>query len=77
MPKTSLHVVLDPDGGWSVMKGGSTHATKRFDTQKEAIRYGRKVSKAKGSEFYVHDRDGMIRSKDSYGNDPHPPKDKR
>ncbi len=77
MPKSSQHVVLHPDGGWSVKKGGAIHATRRFATQKEAIVYGRKISKAQGSELYVHGRDGMIRSKDSYGNDPNPPKDER
>jgi hypothetical protein len=77
MAKTSLHVVLDPDGGWSVVKGGSTHATRRFDTKKEAVSYGRKVSKAEGSEFYVHDSDGMIRSKVSYRSAPLHQKDER
>jgi hypothetical protein len=60
-----------------VRKGGSIHATKRFETKKEAIDFGRKISKAQGAELYVHGRDGMIRSKDSYGNDPNPPKDRR
>ena len=60
-----------------MVKGGATHATKRFVTQREAILYGRKISKAQGTEFYVHGRDGMVRSRDSYGNDPNPPKDKR
>lgn len=76
MAKSSQHVVRHPDGGWSVKKGGSTHATKRFDTQKEAITYGRKISKAHGSELYVHGRDGLILSKNSYGNGANPPKDK-
>ncbi len=69
MARNSQHVVLHPNGGWSVKKGGSTRATKRFDTQRKAITYGRKISKAQGAEFYVHDRNGMIRSKDSYGNE--------
>jgi hypothetical protein len=75
MSKSSQHVVPHPDGGWSVKRGGATHATKRFETQREAISYGRKISKVQGSELYVHGRDGMIRSKDSYGSDPAPPKD--
>jgi hypothetical protein len=66
MSKNSQHVIPHPDGGWSVKKGGATRATRRFETQKEAIRYGRKISKVQGSELYVHGRDGMVRSKDSY-----------
>ncbi|HEY2290538.1 MAG TPA: DUF2188 domain-containing protein [Thermoanaerobaculia bacterium] len=75
MAKSSQHVVPHPDGGWSVKKGGAIHVTRRFDTQREAIRYGRKVSKNQGAELYIHGRDGMVRSKDSFGNDPHPPKE--
>lgn len=77
MAKTSQHVISHPDGGWSVMKGGSTRVTRRFDTQKEAISYARRISKAHGSELYVHGLDGLVRSRDSYGNDPYPPQDKR
>jgi hypothetical protein len=75
MAKSTQHVVPHPDGGWTVKKGGSAHATRRFDTQREAISYGRKVSKNQGTELYIHGRDGMVRSKDSFGSDPHPPKE--
>jgi hypothetical protein len=75
MPKKTQHVVPHSDGGWSVKKGGASHATKVFDTQREAISYGRRVSKNQGAELYIHRRDGMVRQKDSYGHDPHPPKD--
>ncbi len=77
MAKNTQHVIPRLGGGWSVLKGGATRATKRFDTQREAITYARKISKAQGSELYVHGRDGLIRSKDSYGNDPLSPRDKR
>lgn len=74
---TSQHVVKNSGGGWAVKKGGSTKATKIFSTQKEAITNGREIAKNQQAEFYVHGRDGRIRKKDSYGNDPMPPKDKR
>lgn len=76
MTRNTQHVVKNPKGGWSVKKGGALRATKTFDTQKEAISYARELSKNQGSELYVHKRDGTIQSKDSYGNDPHPPMDK-
>lgn len=76
MSKKSQHVVKDGDG-WAVKKGGGAgKATKHFDTQKEAIEYGRKIAQNQKAEFYVHGKDGKIREKDSYGNDPCPPKDK-
>jgi len=77
MSKKSQHVVKGSKGGWAVKKGGSERASKTFDTQQEAIDYGRQVAKNQKAEFYVHGRDGRIRSKDSYGNDPCPPKDKK
>ncbi len=77
MKKNTQHVVRGSDGGWSLKKGGSSKATKQFNSQKEAIDYGRNVAKNQNAEFYVHGRDGRIREKDSYGNDPFPPRDKK
>jgi hypothetical protein len=77
MTKKSQHVVRSTSGGWDVKKGGASRASKHFDTQQEAINYGREVAKNQKAEFYVHGRDGRIREKDSYGKDPLPPKDKK
>lgn len=77
MTKRSQHVVKNPDGGWSVKKGGSTKATKVHRTQEDAIEHGRSIAKNQKAEFYIHGRDGKIREKDSYGRDPNPPRDKR
>ncbi len=77
MARKTLHVVKSPAGGWALKKGGSTRATKIYGTQKVAIVRGREIAKNEKAEFYIHGRDGKIREKDSYGNDPHPPKDKR
>ena len=38
--------------------------------------YTKKIAKNQESELYIQDSKGKIRSKDSYGNDPCPPKDK-
>lgn len=77
MAKKSQHVVKRKDGDWAVKKGGSSRATKVYKTQKEAIVEGRKIAKKQKAEFYIHGRDGKIREKDSYGNDPLPPRDKK
>ena len=77
MATTSQHVVKDADGGWAVKKGGSSRASKHFDTQNEAIVWGRNVAKNQHAEFYIHGKDGRIREKDSYENDPMPPRDKK
>ena len=77
MTRNSKHVVPSPDGGWSVRAAGAVRASRRFDTQDEAIQYGRDLAKRNHAEFYIHDRNGMIREKRSYGNDPFPPRNKR
>ena len=60
---------------WAVIGAGNEKHTKIVDTQKEAIDIARGIAKNKQSEVVIHKRDGTIRDKDSYGNDPHPPKD--
>lgn len=77
MAKKTQHVVKNSSGGWAVKKGGSSRATKVYSTQKEAIDHARTIAKTQKAEFYIHGRDGRIREKDSYGKDPHPPKDKK
>ena len=67
------HVV--PKGGkWSVRKAGSSRATGTFATQKEAIERAREIAKNQRTELYIHGRDGRIRDRSSFGNDPYPPK---
>lgn len=60
---------------WQVKGAGNSKATKLFDTQKEAIDYGRNIARNQESELVIHRPNGQIRDKDSYGNDPNPPKD--
>lgn len=77
MSKTSKHVVPNPSGGWSVKNSGASRASKVFDTQQQAVSYARDTAKKDRTELYVHGRDGTIKQKNSYGNDPYPPKDKK
>lgn len=77
MSKKSQHVVPNPNGGWSVRKTGASRASKVFDTQNDAIGYARSRAKEEKLELYIHRRDGTIRERDSYGNAPMPPKNKK
>lgn len=70
------HVVPN-NGQWQVKRQGSEKATKNFETKKQAIDYARSIAIKQQSELVIHGRDGRIRDKDSYGNDPCPPKDKK
>lgn len=75
MAKTQ-HVVPNPTSGWDVKKGGSDKSTKHFDTKQPAVDYARDLAKKQEAELVIHNKDGKISQKDSYGNDPCPPKDK-
>jgi hypothetical protein len=75
MAKQSNHVV-PTSSGWSVKKSGSSRASKTFETKDKAVEYGRELSKNEKAELYIHKKNGMIQEKNSYGNDPNPPKDK-
>ena len=71
---TNQPVTPHPDGGWQVKGAGNSRATVRTDTQAEAISIAREIAKNQGSELIIHRPNGQIRDKDSYGNDPFPPK---
>ena len=69
--------VTPKDGRWQVKRAYSPKATKLFDTQKEAIDFGRNIARNQKTELVIHNKQGVIRDKDSYGKDPCPPKDKK
>lgn len=70
------HVVKHPDG-WAVKGAGNSKATRVTSTQREAIDIAQDIARNQESDTKVHGRDGKIRAGNSYGNDPHPPKDKK
>ncbi len=71
--KPSQHIVPHKDG-WAVKKGGASRAAAVTETQQEAIDKGIEIAKSQGTELVIHGKDGKIREKNSYGNDPFPPK---
>lgn len=78
MSKGSHHVVPNSKkGGWDVKKDGASKSSGHFDTKKDAEKAGRQISQNQETELVVHGKDGKIQRKDSHGNDPNPPKDKR
>jgi len=61
------------DGKWNVDRGGRTISTHR--TQETAIDKAKPIAKREETDLIIKGRDGKIRSKDSYGNDPSSIKD--
>jgi len=72
----NYHVVPHPKG-WAVKGEGNRKATSVHPTQREAIAKAREIAINQRSEVVIHGRNGKIRDKDSYGNDPCPPKDRK
>lgn len=71
-----IHVVKQ-DGIWKTKKEDCKRSSGNFNTQKEAIDFARSIAKKEKTELFIHGVDGKIRDRDTYGNDPCPPKDKR
>ena len=69
--------VVPVDGEWGVRGEGNDRLTSIHDTQAEAIDAARGIAINQSSEVVIHRRDGRIRDKDSYGNDPIPPRDRK
>lgn len=73
MSRKNQHVV--PHGNdWAVRGAGNSRVTSTHSTQSEAAAAARRIAENQRSEVVIHRADGRIRDKDSYGNDPYPPK---
>lgn len=75
MRKRAIHVI-PCDDKWAVKTAGATKPAKVTPTQSAAIQKGIQMARNARTELIVHRQDGTIRSKDSYGKDPLPPRDK-
>lgn len=70
------HVVPHPKG-WAVKGANNSKATKVTRLKKDADKVATKIARNQKSDTKIHNKDGKIRRGNSYGNDPHPPKDKK
>ena len=71
--KKNQHVT-PRDCGWAVIGEGNSKPSSLHDTQMEAVQSAREIARNQQSELLIHGRNGRIRARDSYGNDPFPPK---
>ena len=69
MAKRNQHVVFH-EGRWAVRGAGSRRASSVHSTQEEAINAAREIARNQRSELFIHRKDGRIRDRSSYGNDP-------
>ena len=73
MPGKNIHIV--PQGKQWAVKPAGGQPTSLHRTQTAAAQAGRRSAIRNRSELVIHRPNGQIRDKDSFGNDPHPPKD--
>ena len=74
---SNQHVTKRSDGNWQVRGEGNYRATVVTKTQREAISKARDIAINQRAEVVIHGVNGRIRNKNSYGNDPCPPRDKK
>ncbi|QQS18176.1 DUF2188 domain-containing protein [Candidatus Saccharibacteria bacterium] len=61
-------------GNWRNVSAGSSRPAKVYDTKVQAQTAGRQQAINNKTEHVVHNQNGQIASRNSYGGDPHPPK---
>lgn len=70
MSRPNVHVSKRTDG-YAVKSEGTSRAYRTGLTQQQAAEIGRSIAQNRGSELLIHNR---IRERNSYGNDPYPPR---
>jgi len=73
--KSAVHTTPNPAGkGWVNQQGGEILSNHRL--KERAVEQGRIDAKQSKVEHAIHNQDGRIGTKNSYGGDPNPPKDR-
>lgn len=65
--------VVKRENGWAVRSENGSRDTSHHQTQEAAFEAARKIAKNQKSEDFLHGRDGKIRDRNTYGDDPYPP----
>ncbi|WP_322995202.1 DUF2188 domain-containing protein [Castellaniella sp.] len=66
--------VVPREDGWAVRGEGNSRDTSHHATQQEAINTAKEIAQNQASELFIQNKQGQIRERNSYGNDPFPPK---
>ena len=72
--RKNIHITQRADGNWQGIRENASRASFITITQKEACAKARNVAIKDHVEMLIHGKDGKIRARNSYGNDPYPPK---
>lgn len=73
--KAGVHTTPNPSGkGWVNQQGGEVLSSHRL--KQRAVEQGRSEAQKDKVEHTIHNKDGVIGRKNSYGADANPPKDR-
>lgn len=74
--KKNIHTVYDSKRKmWETKEEKTEKPLKSAHTKEQAMKNSVKAAKEREVEHVIHNKDGKISDKDSYGKDPNPPKD--
>jgi len=75
MARGWIHTVYrSATADWANEVEGNDRASSVHDTKVEAVKRGRELARNAQTEHVIHNVDGTISERNSYGNDPFPPK---
>ena len=77
MSKGKNQYVVPTEDGWGVRGQGNSKITVKTDTKAEALKLGTQIAKNQQSELTILKKNGRIQNKNSFRNDPFPPRDKK
>ena len=66
--------VIKDEDVWKVKRGSADRASSKHRTQAEAWKDAKRLAKLSKGEAILKGEDGKIRERNSYGNDPYPPR---
>lgn len=69
MSPSAIHTV-PASGSWENKRAGEDAALSRHDTKQEAVEAGRAQAMRDETEHIIHEQDGTIGERNSYGSDP-------
>lgn len=75
MAQKNIHTTYNKDAkNWRNISEGASKPAKVYETKTEAQQAGRIMAINNKSEQFIHNKDGKISARNSYGNDNFPPK---
>jgi len=77
MTKGKNQYVVPTQDGWGVRGEKSERLTVKTETKAEAVKIATNIARNQQSELTILGSNGKIQNKNSFGNDPCPPKDKK